>query len=62
MVSLCLDHDRAGERGSERMAEQIASEFCIPTRRLISEQKDWNEDLCALREAPRRQRMEMEMR
>ena len=62
IVSLCLDHDSAGKRGCERMAEQIASEFGIPTRRLISEQKDWNEDLCALREAPRRQRMEMEMR
>ena len=61
MVSLCLDHDRAGERGSERMAEQIASEFGIPTRRLISEQKDWNEDLCAMQEHPK-QGMEMKMR
>ena len=62
IVSLCLDHDSAGKRGCERMAEQIASEFGIPARRLVPEQKDWNEDLCALREAPRRQRMEMEMR
>ena len=61
MVSLCLDHDRARERGSERMAEQIASEFGIPTRRLISEQKDWNEDLCAMQEHPK-QGMEMKMR
>ena len=61
MVSLCLDHDRAGERGSERMAEQIAPEFGIPTRRLISEQKDWNEDLCAMQEHPK-QGMEMKMR
>ena len=61
MVSLCLDHDRAGERGSERMAEQIASEFGIPTRRLISEQKDWNEDLCARQEHPK-QGMERKMR
>ena len=61
MVSLCLDHDRAGERGSERMAEQIASEFGIPTRRLISEQKDWSEDLCAMQEHPK-QGMEMKMR
>ena len=61
MVSLCLDHDRAGERGSERMAEQIASEFGIPTRRLISEQKEWNEDLCAMQEHPK-QGMEMKMR
>ena len=61
MVSLCLDHDRAGERGSERMADQIASEFGIPTRRLISEQKDWNEDLCAMQEHPK-QGMEMKMR
>ena len=61
MVSLCLDHDREGERGSERMAEQIASEFGIPTRRLISEQKDWNEDLCAMQEHPK-QGMEMKMR
>ena len=62
MVSLCLDHDNAGDQGCERMAKQISSEFGIPTRRLVPEQKDWNEDLCALREAPRRQRMEMEMR
>ena len=61
MVSLCLDHDRAGERGSERMAEQIASEFGIPTRRLVPEQKDWNEDLCAMQEHPK-QGMEMKMR
>ena len=59
MVFLCLDHDKAGEQGCKRMAEQIASEFGIPTRRLVPEQKDWNEDLCALRTAPRRQRMEM---
>ena len=62
MVSLCLDHDNAGNRGCERMTEQIALEFSIPTQRLVPEQKDWNEDLCALWEAPRRQRMEMEMR
>ena len=51
MVSLCLDHDNAGDQGCERMAKQISSEFGIPTRRLVPEQKDWNEDLCALREA-----------
>ena len=62
MVSLCLDHDNAGDQGCERMAKKISSEFGFPTRRLVPEQKDWNEDLCALREAPRRQRMEMEMR
>lgn len=56
---LCLDSDQAGERGCGRMAEQIASEFGIPTRRLIPEQKDWNEDLCSMLEAPRRQGMEM---
>ena len=53
MVSLCLDHDNAGDQGCERMAKQISSEFGIPTRRLVPEQKDWNEDLCALREVPR---------
>lgn len=51
MVSLCLDHDNAGDQGCERMAKQISSEFGFPTRRLVPEQKDWNEDLCALREA-----------
>ncbi len=56
MVSLCLDHDNAGDQGCERMAKQISSEFGFPTRRLVPEQKDWNEDLRALREAPRRQR------
>ena len=60
MVSLCLDHDNAGDQGCERMAKQISSEFGFPTRRLVPEQKDWNEDLCALQEAPRLG-MEMKM-
>lgn len=51
---LCLDSDQAGQRASERMAKQIESEFRIPTQRLTSELKDWNEDLCTLQDIPNR--------
>ena len=50
---LCLDSDQAGQRASMRMAEQIKSEFGIPTQRLTPELKDWNEDLCALQDIPK---------
>lgn len=46
-VYLCLDNDQAGEKGSLRMAEQIAEQFHIASDRLLPEHKDWNDDLCA---------------
>lgn len=46
-VYLCLDNDQAGEKGSLRMAEQIAEQFNIASDRLLPEHKDWNDDLCA---------------
>ena len=52
-VYLCLDNDRAGHEASLRMAEQIGEQFHIASDRLIPEQKDWNDDLCVLREAPK---------
>ena len=52
LAYLCLDSDQAGQRASVRMAEQIESEFDIPTQRLTPELKDWNEDLCALQDIP----------
>ena len=52
-VYLCLDNDRAGHEASLRIAEQIGEQFHIASDRLIPERKDWNDDLCALREAPK---------
>ena len=43
-VFLCLDNDHAGHKASKRMAEALA-EKNIPSERLLSERKDWNEDL-----------------
>ena len=44
MVYLCLDNDNAGHAASERMAE-LLRERGIMTERLVSEMKDWNDDL-----------------
>ena len=52
-VYLCLDNDRAGHEASLRMAELIGEQFYIASDRLIPERKDWNDDLCVLREAPK---------
>ena len=52
-VYLCLDNDRAGHEASLRMAEQIGERFNIASDRLTPEQKDWNDDLCVLRETPK---------
>lgn len=51
-VYLCLDNDHAGHEASLRMAEQIGERFNIASDRLTPEQKDWNDDLCVLRETP----------
>ena len=49
-VYLCLDNDKAGHTASLRLAEQIAEQFGIASSRLISENKDWNDDLTELAE------------
>ncbi len=45
-VSLCLDNDEAGHKASERLKNQL-SEKGYSSQRLISEGKDWNDDLIA---------------
>ena len=56
---LCLDNDKAGQEAGRRMEEQIKEAFGIPVERLVPRLKDWNEDLCAMREKPD---MAMQMR
>ena len=46
-VSLCLDNDEAGHKASERLKNQLV-ESGYQSNRLISQEKDWNEDLEAL--------------
>lgn len=58
-VFLCLDNDKAGQKAGRRMEEQIKEAFGIPVERLVPRLKDWNEDLCAMREKPD---MAMQMR
>ncbi|WP_101908622.1 DUF3991 and toprim domain-containing protein [Marasmitruncus massiliensis] len=43
-VSLCLDNDDAGHKASERLENQLVESGC-QCRRLISQEKDWNDDL-----------------
>ena len=45
-VYLCLDNDKAGHAASVRMVQNL-KEMNIPSERINSEQKDWNEDLVA---------------
>ena len=56
---LCLDNDKAGQEAGRRMEEQIKEKFGVAVERLIPRLKDWNEDLCAMREKPD---MAMQMR
>ena len=42
-VLLCLDNDEAGHQASRRMREQLETHYSV--ERLISENKDWNDDL-----------------
>ena len=44
-VLLCLDNDDAGHKASQRMREQLESNYTV--ERLIPENKDWNDDLTA---------------
>ena len=41
---LCLDNDEAGRSACERM-EELSRAWNVETERLLSEHKDWNEDL-----------------
>lgn len=50
-VSLCLDNDDAGHKASERLKNQLAESGC-QCRRLISQEKDWNEDLVCRQQLP----------
>lgn len=50
-VSLCLDNDEAGYKASERLKNQLA-ESGYQCRRLISQEKDWNEDLVSGQQSP----------
>jgi DNA primase len=45
MVILCLDNDRAGLEASKRIAEKLDQQGYIVTFN-ISQEKDWNEQLC----------------
>ena len=51
-VVLCLDNDEAGHKASRRMEEQLNEKYAITIRRVIPTLKDWNDDLCAMREEP----------
>lgn len=48
-IYLCLDNDVAGEDACERMAD-ILTEMGLDVERLTPQHKDWNEDLCAIKE------------
>jgi len=43
-VSLCLDNDEAGHKASERLNQQLAEQG-YESKRLMSQGKDWNDDL-----------------
>jgi len=45
MIILCLDNDRAGLEASKRIAEKLDQQGYIVTFN-ISQEKDWNEQLC----------------
>lgn len=51
-VVLCLDNDEAGHKASRRMEEQLNEKYVITIRREVPTLKDWNDDLCAMREEP----------
>ena len=51
-VVLCLDNDTAGHKASRRMEEQLNEKCSLTIRREVPTLKDWNDDLCAMREEP----------
>lgn len=46
-VTLCLDNDEAGHKASERLKNLLKEKGYSPER-LISQGKDWNDDLTAV--------------
>lgn len=48
-VVLCLDNDEAGRKACRRLEEQLTGKYNITIRRELPAQKDWNDDLCAMR-------------
>ena len=49
-VVLCLDNDEAGYKASRRMEEQLTEKYSLTIQRETSAHKDWNDDLCAMRQ------------
>lgn len=47
-VLLCLDNDEAGRLANQRMKAQLEANYTV--ERLVPENKDWNDDLTAIRE------------
>ena len=47
-VLLCLDNDEAGRLANQRMTEQLAEKYAV--EQLVPENRDWNDDLTAIRE------------
>ena len=45
-VALCLDNDEAGHKASERLENEL-SEKGYTSERILSQGKDWNDDLVA---------------
>lgn len=44
-VVLCLDNDEAGQKASENINTYLKNYFDVKVSRLLSQTKDWNEDL-----------------
>ena len=47
-VLLCQDNDEAGHLANQRMKAQLEANYTV--ERLVPENKDWNDDLTAIRE------------
>ena len=47
-VLLCLDNDEAGHLATQRMKAQLDANYTV--KRLVPENKDWNDDLTTVRE------------
>lgn len=59
-VLLCLDNDETGHKASERLKNQLA-EKGYPSQQLISQGKDWNDDLVVIVQQQRQNGFEMRM-
>lgn len=54
-IALCLDNDKAGIQARERIKQRLLERGYRDVFPLFSQQKDWNEDLQALRKPPPKQ-------